>query len=180
MTRIPDRVDRYTAQVAADTEGAWTFEVQAWSDPLATWLHDTEIKMPAGVDVELMFTEGGLLLDRMGAEPGLTAQEKAFVADTAKGIRDTTRPVEARLAASPTSAELRDLAHAHPLRDLVSPSRGPTRSSWTAAGRSTAAGTSSSRAPRARPSTRRAARSPPAPSAPRRSGSTPSRPWAST
>ena len=120
MTKVPDQVDRYTAQVAADTEGAWTFEVQAWSDPLATWLHHTEVKVPAGVDVELMFTEGGLLLDRMGADSGLTAQEQAFVADTAKGMRDTSRPVEARLRIA-TSAELRALAHAHPLRDLVSP-----------------------------------------------------------
>ena len=51
MTKVPDQVDRYTAQVAADAEGAWTFEVQAWSDPLATWLHHTEVKVPAGVDV---------------------------------------------------------------------------------------------------------------------------------
>ena len=119
MAKIPDRVDRYTAEVAADAEGAWTFEIQAWSDPLATWLHHTEVKVPAGVDVELMFTEGGLLLDRMGADPGLTAQEKGFVADTSKGMRDTSRPVEARLRIA-TSAELRALAYAHPLRDLVS------------------------------------------------------------
>ena len=119
MAKIPDRVDRYTAEVAADAEGAWTFEIQAWSDPLATWLHHTEVKVPAGVDVELMFTEGGLLLDRMGADPGLTAQEKGFVADTSKGMRDTSRPVEARLHIA-TSAELRALAYAHPLRDLVS------------------------------------------------------------
>jgi starch synthase (maltosyl-transferring) len=119
MAKVPDQVDRYTADVAADTEGAWTFEVQAWSDPLATWLHHTEVKVPAGVDVELMFTEGGLLLDRMSADAALTAEEKAFVADTAKGMRDTTRPVEARLRIA-TSAEFRALAHARPLRDLVS------------------------------------------------------------
>ena len=93
--------------------------MQAWSDPLATWLHHTEVKVPAGVDVELMFTEGGLLLDRMGADPGLPRRRRRFVADTAKGMRDTTRPVEARLRIA-TSAELRALAYAHPLRDLVS------------------------------------------------------------
>ncbi len=119
MTRIPDQVDRYEARVTPDSEGAWTFEVEAWSDPLATWLHHTELKVPAGVDVELMFTEGGLLLDRMQRDPALTAEQTSFIKDTAKGMRDTTRPVEARLRIA-TSEALRALAHAHPLRDLVS------------------------------------------------------------
>jgi starch synthase (maltosyl-transferring) len=119
MVRIPDQVDRYEARVTPDSEGAWTFEVHAWSDPLATWLHHTELKVPAGVDVELMFTEGGLLLDRLLKDPSLTAEQTAFLKDTAKGMRDTTRPVEARLQIA-TSEELRALAHARPLRDLVS------------------------------------------------------------
>ncbi len=51
-----DAPDRYVAWVTPDAEGAWTFEVHAWSDPLATWEHDAGLKIPAGVDVELMFT----------------------------------------------------------------------------------------------------------------------------
>ena len=35
------------------TEGDWTFHVEAWSDPMGTWLHAAEIKIPAGLDVEL-------------------------------------------------------------------------------------------------------------------------------
>ena len=42
--------------------------MHAWSDPLATWEHDAGLKIPAGVDVELMFTEGALLLDRVAAD----------------------------------------------------------------------------------------------------------------
>ena len=63
--------DRYAAWVTPDAEGAWTFEIQAWSDPIATWQHDAGIKIPAGVDVELMFTEAGLILDRVLAAGGL-------------------------------------------------------------------------------------------------------------
>src|SRR4029079_13803503 len=75
MVADGDAPDRYVAWVTPDAEGAWTFEVHAWSDPLATWEHDAGIKIPAGVDVELMFTEGGLLLDRVAADPDLPAAD---------------------------------------------------------------------------------------------------------
>ena len=38
--------------------------MQAWSDPIGTWQHAAGLKIPAGVDVDLMFTEGRLLLER--------------------------------------------------------------------------------------------------------------------
>src|SRR6478672_8486704 len=117
-----DRPDRYVAWVTPDCEGAWTFEVQAWSDPLATWEHDAGLKIPAGVDVELMFLQGGLLLDRVAA--GLDkldqreARAQSVVTAAAAAARDTSRPVEARLAAL-QSPELESLLAAHPLRELV-------------------------------------------------------------
>ena len=67
MVADGDMPDRYVAWVTPDREGAWTFEVHAWSDPLATWEHDAGLKIPAGVDVELMFLQGSLLLDRVAA-----------------------------------------------------------------------------------------------------------------
>ena len=70
MTKLDAPVDRYQAWVTPDQEGAWTFEVQAWSDPIATWQYDAGLKIPAGVDVELMFTEGALLLERVLDELG--------------------------------------------------------------------------------------------------------------
>ena len=48
-----------------DVEGSWTFEVQAWSDPIGTWQHAAGLKIPAGVDVELMFTEARLLFEQV-------------------------------------------------------------------------------------------------------------------
>src|SRR6185436_3854333 len=110
--------DRYVAWVTPDAEGAWTFEVHAWSDPLATWEHDAGIKIPAGVDVELMFTEGGLLLDRVAADPDLTAAEAEVVKGAASAAGDLSRPVEARLAAL-QSREIMAVLAAHPLRELV-------------------------------------------------------------
>ncbi len=66
----PDVPDRYVAWVTPDQEGAWTYEVQAWSDPLSTWAHDAGIKIPAGIDVELMFTEVRLLLEKVRGGAG--------------------------------------------------------------------------------------------------------------
>ena len=43
--------------LVADREGWWSYRVEGWSDPYGTWVHDAEIKVAAGVDVELMLAE---------------------------------------------------------------------------------------------------------------------------
>lgn len=116
MRAVPGGISRMAATVTPDAPGAWTFTIESWSHPLATWLHDAGIKIRAEVDVELMFTEGVLLLERL--LPGLTGAEKATVRDAAKALADTKRPVEARLAAA-ESDELAEVFDAHPLRDLL-------------------------------------------------------------
>ena len=158
LVKQPDPVDRYLAWVTPDSPGAWTFEVQAWSDPVATWQHDAGIKIPAGIDVELMFTEGRLLLERVRGP-----------ADEADGRRQGRRRRDRRggrhRAARPRpgwpSCEAADVdagARRPPVRDLLTVA-GPSRRTPTASAPSTAAGTSSSRAPRAPSRTRRPARS---------------------
>ena len=53
--------DWWHAYVSLGSEGAWTFRVEGWSDPWETWVHNAEIKIPAGIDVSLMITEGTAL-----------------------------------------------------------------------------------------------------------------------
>jgi starch synthase (maltosyl-transferring) len=118
MEETGPRSDRYEAWVTPDAEGAWTFEVQSWSDPLGTWLHDGPIKIDAGVDVELMFTEGRLLLERVLEDKTLDKAAKATVKAAAKAAADTTRPSAARLAVM-TAPELVAVLHEHPLRELL-------------------------------------------------------------
>ncbi len=117
MTKHPDQPDVYLATLVLDTQGPWGFEVHAWSDPLATWAHAAGLKIPAGVDVELMFTEGRLLFDRVRAtlrDPAdLAVVDAALAAAT-----DTERPVEARLAAL-QAPELGHLLYEHPIRELT-------------------------------------------------------------
>ncbi|HEX5861950.1 MAG TPA: alpha-1,4-glucan--maltose-1-phosphate maltosyltransferase [Nocardioides sp.] len=124
MTPDPQVPDRLATWVTPDAEGAWTFEIQAWSDPIATWQYAAGIKIPAGVDVELMFTEGRLLLERVAAEldPG---PELKLVNGAIDAAGDTGRPEGARLAAL-QDPELEDVLRAHPLRELVS-TEGPFR-----------------------------------------------------
>jgi starch synthase (maltosyl-transferring) len=120
MVKHAEVPDRYDAWVTPDAPGSWTFEVQAWSDPLATWQHDAGIKIPAGVDVELMFTEAQLLLERVAADldpADRHGHELLAGAIEAAGETDA-RPVPARLAAL-QDPELDALLLAHPLRELV-------------------------------------------------------------
>jgi starch synthase (maltosyl-transferring) len=126
MTEL-DFPNRYEATVTPDSEGAWTYRIESWSDPYATWRHDAEIKIPADIDVALMFTEGDLVLARaLEGVPSDTAAAKAarktLTAAAAAG-RDDVLPVRVRLAAM-TSPEVAAALHAFPLRDLLS-SEGP-------------------------------------------------------
>ena len=125
MHKDPDGVDLWTAEVAADSPGPWTFEIEAWSDPVATWRHNAEIKIPAGIDVELMFLEGALLLERAAAGLPKKSPARAVLADAVKGVKDTSRPDQVRYAAAVSPAVDEVLAQ-HPLRDLVT-TDGPYR-----------------------------------------------------
>ena len=117
-----DTPNRYVAFVTPDAPGEWTFDIHSWSDPVATWQHDAGIKIPAGVDVELMFTEARLLLERVAAGTGkdrLDAASATVVAGDLDGAGHLERPVGARLAAL-QDPDLDAVLLAHPLRELVS------------------------------------------------------------
>ena len=123
--RVPVRMqaagppDRYVAQVTADSEGDWSFRVQSWSDPVATWQHNAEVKIAAGVDVDLMLAEGAVVLERAAAAvPREAGTDRQVLLDAVQLLRDTRLPVEVRLAAG-TSPEVDQVVLRHPLRDLL-------------------------------------------------------------
>ena len=120
MTPGAPGTDRWSAEVTPTSEGRWTFAVEAWSDPVATWHHDAAIKIDAGVDVELMLEEGARVLERAAGASRPATGRRALV-DAATALRDTTRPVPARLAAADDPAVVVTLT-AQPLRDFVSSS----------------------------------------------------------
>jgi starch synthase (maltosyl-transferring) len=129
MRELAPGTDRYGAEVTPDREGLWHFRVEAWGDPIARWRHDAGIKIPIGQDVELMLTEGSLLLERAArqiAKPGSAPPAEARAARTARAALKTA----ARRLADPEAAPLDGLAAAaspevvaalaaYPLRDLL-------------------------------------------------------------
>ncbi|OZB47501.1 MAG: alpha-1,4-glucan--maltose-1-phosphate maltosyltransferase, partial [Cellulomonas sp. 14-74-6] len=124
MTEVLKGLDRYEARVVPDATGAWSFRVEGWSDPYGTWAHDAGIKVPAGIDAELMLTEGARVLTRAAERTGPDAmpeQDAVVLQDAAATLRDRERPADERLAVALSDA-VRDALARTPLRELVSPS----------------------------------------------------------
>lgn len=121
MTVTNAGLSRWRADLVPDAEGRWGFRVEGWSDPYGTWRHDAAIKVEAGVDVELMLAEGAVLLERAAGRADLPPEVAARLRDGVTGLRDTSRPPQARLAAG-LAPEVHESLDAHPLREHVSSS----------------------------------------------------------
>ncbi|BDA63496.1 alpha-1,4-glucan--maltose-1-phosphate maltosyltransferase [Actinomyces capricornis] len=121
MREIAVGRDLYEAQLVPDAPGDWSFRVEGWSDPYATWSHDAGIKVPAGVDVELMLEEGARVLERAAQVQGRDEEGASVLRGAASGLREASRSPEERLAAG-RSPEVVAALERLPLRDYVSPS----------------------------------------------------------
>jgi starch synthase (maltosyl-transferring) len=123
MQLVSAGFDRWAVEVTAPAEGEWTFHVEAWDHPLGTWLHDAPIKVPAGIDTELVFEEGARLFAQASAAAPKESDDAARSVfwDVAVALRDTSRPDLARLSAA-TAPEVVELVERWPLRRLVTQS----------------------------------------------------------
>ena len=118
----PAGFDRWQALVRLDVEGSWTFRVEGSSDPWRTWVHNAEVKILAGIDVQLVCTEGTALFER-AAETADAAGAKADaqLLRGAAGSLASHQQVEDRLAVV-LGADIRAAMAIHGPRELVSPS----------------------------------------------------------
>ncbi|MDN4479103.1 alpha-1,4-glucan--maltose-1-phosphate maltosyltransferase [Demequina lignilytica] len=112
----------YRAPWIPRREGLHTFRVEAWSDPVATWAHAAEVKIHAGVDVQLMLDEGVNVLTRALTEVRRAPAKQAVLQSAIDALRDGSVNPEARLQPA-LSPELKAILTAAPLRDSVSTSR---------------------------------------------------------
>ncbi len=111
--------DRWHATVAADEVGDWALSVEGWSDPYGTWRHTAEIKVPAGIDVDLVMADGVALLTRAHeAIPAAQTGERALLGEALTHLQDHERPDETRLSAA-LAADVVDVLERYPVRDLV-------------------------------------------------------------
>ncbi|MFJ5779339.1 maltotransferase domain-containing protein [Streptomyces sp. NPDC093094] len=121
MRELAPGTDRWGATVAADRPGLWTFTVEAWSDPVATWRHAAQIKIPAGIDTGLVLEEGALLHERAAVDTPKAGGRREVLLAAADALRDENRPAAVRLAAALTP-EVDAVLARHPLRELVTAS----------------------------------------------------------
>jgi len=111
--------DRFHAQVVPDRMGMWTLQIEAWSDPLATWRHAVEAKYAAGQGADEMANDlatGAALLGRIARRPG--NRYAAAVKDAAAALADTTLPLAERIGPA-LAGDLWPVLTAEPIRELV-------------------------------------------------------------
>ncbi|AJC55894.1 alpha-1,4-glucan--maltose-1-phosphate maltosyltransferase [Streptomyces sp. 769] len=113
--------DRWTCEVTPDVEGRWTFTVEAWSDPVTTWRRHAGVKIPAGIDTELVLAEGAALHERAASEVPKSDGREAVLA-AVDALRDATLPAATRLATA-LAPEVTEALDRHPLRELITVSR---------------------------------------------------------
>ncbi|MFZ1381261.1 MAG: maltotransferase domain-containing protein [Scrofimicrobium sp.] len=134
MYDIAVGLDLLEAWAMPDRPGNWTFRIETWSDPWATWLHDAGIKITSGVDAELMCEEGALLLERIRdgkarvskrpprspsytrIRPAKAAAEQLQVGIDA--LRDTSVDPIVRFEVA-TATPIEEVVAEYPLRDLI-------------------------------------------------------------
>jgi starch synthase (maltosyl-transferring) len=120
----PPGTDRYAADVVVDTEGVWSFHIQAWADTLATWQHDIAIKAAAGQGLDELavdLEDGALLLERVATDddaPVAAEQQPALLHAITTLRNETLTDVGDRIAPALAPSLVAALSHA-PLRDLL-------------------------------------------------------------
>ncbi|WP_435129194.1 alpha-1,4-glucan--maltose-1-phosphate maltosyltransferase [Actinacidiphila sp. bgisy144] len=121
MRELAPGTDRWGAHITPTAEGRWTYTVEAWSDPVATWRHTAGIKIPAGMDTDLVLAEGARLHERAAAGVPKGDGRPAVLA-AVDALRDASLAPAARHAAA-LAPEVVAALDRFPLRELVSASR---------------------------------------------------------
>ncbi|MEC5152911.1 starch synthase (maltosyl-transferring) [Cryobacterium sp. CAN_C3] len=119
MVLQADGTDRYGTEAQLGALGTWQFRVRAYADDFATWEHNALIKIPAGIDVELMFTIGGALLAHAGIDKARPLAARRLFQAAATTLADAGKPTAERLLAVGDAA-LRQAIAARPLAGLES------------------------------------------------------------
>ena len=105
MHSVNPGLSEWSATVVADREGWWTYRVEGWSDPYATWVHDAGIKIAAGVDEDLMCAEGVRVLERFAAAVRGLGVDASEIDKGVVALGDNRAPAAHRFGAA-TSPEI--------------------------------------------------------------------------
>ena len=111
-----NEVDRLEAWVCLFDAGNYSFRIDAFSDVVTTVMHRADVKIAAGVDVELEFTEASLMLTQAAA--GASDGDARIMRRASADIRDTNTPVSERLHELRNPLILAAL-RANPIREFI-------------------------------------------------------------
>jgi starch synthase (maltosyl-transferring) len=91
--------DRWHATLPLDEQGRWSWRIEAWSDPFATWRGELARKLAAGqTELDPELAEGAVILREIADRArGRKAKE---VGRAARALADATAPAESRTAAA--------------------------------------------------------------------------------
>ncbi|MET0734604.1 MAG: maltotransferase domain-containing protein [Microbacterium sp.] len=88
LSALHDGFDRWATQVALLEQGVWRFRFEAFGDDFATWEHNADVKIAAGVDAPLMRESGARLFDRAATEKSRPIAERRVLTASAAALRD--------------------------------------------------------------------------------------------
>ncbi|MCX6430849.1 MAG: alpha-1,4-glucan--maltose-1-phosphate maltosyltransferase [Actinobacteria bacterium] len=107
--------DRFSGTLTIPAVGDFSFRIDAYDDPYASWHHDSEIKISANIDVELCCEIGALLLEEKVKED---SQSLPLLSKVIVALRDKSLAPANRFSMAST-AEIRTLFRDFPLRRLI-------------------------------------------------------------
>ncbi|WP_174248475.1 maltotransferase domain-containing protein [Streptomyces hoynatensis] len=119
MTLVNAGLDRWEAVVVPDREGVWTFRVDAWADPWATWRAAVEAKAGAGLSAGALANDvesGARLLERQARQVRVRVTRERLRAAAAR-LRDPSLGLQERLEGV-RSPEVARSFETDPLREL--------------------------------------------------------------
>ena len=110
--------DVFHGQFSPDSVGLWTFRVDGWGDPIATWRRGVVAKLDAGQSETELSNDllvGARLLER--AATGMPRKLRDPLIEAAEALRKPGDPFTRAGAA--LSDEVTELLEQYPLRDLI-------------------------------------------------------------
>jgi starch synthase (maltosyl-transferring) len=97
--------------------GEWTYIINAWEDQFNLWLHDAQIKIGVGEDMENTLLEGAHIVSQwaQSADAHLSAQQVQFLTNVASKLSSNVLNASERLGAA-EDPRVEQLNTSHPLR----------------------------------------------------------------
>jgi starch synthase (maltosyl-transferring) len=91
-----DDDDRWQGELVPAEVGAHQLVIEAWTNRYATWRHEVEVKVAAGVDVQLELQEGAAILADLAAK--VKGAERTALERAAEAVARTSCSLDVRLA----------------------------------------------------------------------------------